>query len=76
MRYSGAIRVAPTSIDFSARPGGVTRAAPAGLLLGFSLSSRYNAALAGVAPILQGSGQLGLQGPLSHRPSELFGPRL
>ena len=51
-RLGGAVCVAPTGLDLDARPGGVIRAAPADLLLGVSLSDRYNAALAGVAPTL------------------------
>ena len=69
----GAVCVAPTGRDLDVRLGGVIRAAPANLLLGIGSSGCYNAALVGVTPTLLCSGQLGLQGPLSHSFSELFG---
>ena len=75
-RLGGAIRVVPTGLDFDVRPGGIIRAAPVDFHLGVSLGGYYNAALAGVAPTLQSSGQLGLQGSPSHRFSELIGPFL
>ena len=74
-RLGGAICVAPTGLDFDVRPSGVICAAPADLPLGVSLSGCYNAALAGIAPTLRRSSQLGLLGPSSHRLLELRGLR-
>ena len=74
-RPGGAIRVAPTGLDFDVRPGGVICAAPAGLPHGVSLSGCFNATLAGIAPIPRRSSLLGRLGPSSHRLPQLRGLR-
>ena len=57
----GAIHSALAGFDI--RPGGATRAAPAGLLLGVGPSGRRCAALTGIVPALLRSGLLGRLGP-------------
>ena len=69
------IHAAPTDLVFDDRPGGVICAAPAGLPHGVSLSSCFNATLAGIAPIPRRSSLLGRLGSSSHRLPQLRGLR-
>ena len=70
-RLGGVIRSAPAGSN--ARLGGDLRVTPAGFPLGIGPGGRRGLALTSVACVLLCSGQLGLQGPSSHRFAELFG---